>query len=352
MTEFVLRIFFSGLIALIPNADNTELTVLLINAQHDLALSDGSRLPHHMPLIVARAGDCDDDCVTDDHAAIAQFLVPGKPPAQAETALNSAISGGGAWLLSGSDLRLAGPTEPLRIVTNARQSENGTLHAVPTSPAEREDFSWVADISEVMPAANGFQSAFTSTEPLSPCRIAARLKLRSGKVFTYSVSQVDGKARPITFKKPSGETAGATHEQALANWVAAEIRVPGDSVEIIEHRFNDPQLRRSMRLYPQNGKIEIAVLNLPPFVPPDPNAPAPLPAPGQHFQIYYDLVRRPPTYADRLVPHASVSASQPQSEWPALHPRDASWSDLLEQLNLNPRGKAPYDLALCPIVRD
>jgi hypothetical protein len=86
----------------------------------------------------------------------------------------------------------------------------------------------------------------------------------------------------------------------------------------------------------------------------DGGATAPTPQPGQHFQIYYDLVKTPPARADRLVPHLALapSASDPQVDWASLHPRQALWSDLLELLGMSPRGKGPYDLALCPIVKD
>ena len=349
MTEFVLRIFFSGLIALIPNADGTELNVLLVNTPHQYSLADGSCMATHTPLLVARAGSCE-NCQSDE--GVAEFLYANKTPVEAQRALTGAVGGGGAWRLAGSDLTLEGVTDPLTIVRNARGSDaTGQLQAVPTTAAQREDFSWVASMSDIAPGVGGFQSALRSDEPLSPCTIAARLKLRNGRVFTYALTKVDGKARPIHFMTPAGSNP-APYRQAVANWVAAEIRVPGDMVEIVEQKFNDVSARRSMKLHPLDGSVEIALLNLPPFVAPGPNSATPLPAPGQHFQIYYDLVRRPPARANRLVPHSSVSESEPQTNWAALHPKDVLWSELLEQLNLNPRGKAPYDLALCPIVRD
>jgi hypothetical protein len=349
MTEFVLRIFFSGLIALIPNADGTELNVLLVNTPHSYSLADGTCMATHTPLLVARAASCE-NCETDE--GVAEFLYAGKTATEAQRALAGAVSGGAAWRLAGSDLTLAGATQPLTLVQNARTSDaTGQLQKVPTTAAEREDFSWVASMRDIAPGVGGFQSALRSDEPLSPCTIAARLKLRSGRVFTYSLTKVDGKARPIHFLTPSG-TNPAPYHQAVANWVAAEIRVPGDMIEIVEQKFNDTSARRSMKLHPLNGNVEIALLNLPPFVAPGPNSPTPLPAPGQHFQIYYDLVRRPPARANRLVPHSSVAESEPQTDWADLHPKLTLWSELLEQLNLSPRGKAPYDLALCPIVRD
>jgi len=356
MTGFILRIFFTGLIALRPNADGTEMTVLLVHTPHEYALSDGTSLAHHMPLLVARAASCEGTCTTGDHASIAQFLYANKTSQEAVTALNGAVLGGGAWLLSSSDLTISGPTEPLTIRSNVRgrNTETGALQLVPTTPAEREDISWVADMGNLAPATQGFKAAVTSTEPPPGCMIAARLKLQSGKLFTYSLVKIDGKAKPVHFRKPSGEGPESPYTQAVANWVAAEIQVPGDVVEIVDQNFSDSDKRRSMKLHPQDGVVEIAVMNLPPFVAPAPDAVAPLPAPGQHFQIYYDLVKAPPPRADRLVPFATsaASANDPGVDWGTLHPRQLLWSNLLEQLNLSPRGKTPYDLAICPITKD
>lgn len=355
MTEFVLRIFFSGLIAFLPNTDGTEVTVLLVNTPHEYSMADGSTLAHHLPLLLARAASCTGTCTTAEQQNIAQFMFSNKTPQQALSSLNGALLGGGAWQLSGSELALVGPQEPLAIRTGVRtRTADGALRLVPATPSEREDFSWVADLREVSPGTGGFKTALTSAEAPPGCVIAARLKLRSGKVFTYSLVKIDGKARPVHFRKPSGEGPEAPYSQALANWVAAEIRVPGDFVEIVDTNFNDSSKTRSMKLHPQDGLVEMAILNLPPFEAPAADAVPPSPQPGQHFQIYYDLVRTPPARAERLIPHQALSpaASEPQTDWAALHPRTALWSNLLEQLGMSPRGKGPYELALCPIVKN
>ena len=354
MTEFVLRIFFSGLIAFVPNSDGTEMTVLLVNTPHEYTLASGDALPHHRPLLLARAASCEGTCTTAAQQSIASYLFANKTATQADTALRGALGGGGAWELSGSDLRLSGPSEPLTVRTGVRTSTNGIPSAVPATPAEREDFTWVADLSDLAPTTQGFKSALSLTEAPSGCVVAARLKLKNGKLYTYSLVRVDSKARPIHFRKPSGSGPEAPYAQALANWVAAEIRVPGDSVELIEENFNDVTRTRSMKLRPQNGVVEMAFLNLPPFVAPDPNAPAPSPAPGHHFQVFYDLVKRPPAHTERLVPHLALNptASEPQVDWASLHPPQQLWSDMLQALDLNPRGRGPYDMAICPIIRD
>lgn len=352
--EFVLRIFFSGLITFIPSTDGKELTVLLVNTPHEYHMADNTTLAHHTPLLLARAGNCTGTCVTDDHASIAQFLFSNKTQQQAVTALDGALLGGGAWRLSNSELSLIGPDEPLNILTGARtQNPDGSLQAVPTTPAEREDFTWVAAMSELAPGTGGYQSALTQQSNPGDL-VAARLKLRSGKVITYSLVKIDGKARPVHFRKPSGDGPEAPYAQALANWVEATIHVSGESVEIVDQDFDVATRRRSMILRPQNGLVELALLNFPPFQAPAADASEPSPQPGQHFQVFYELVKTPPALADRLVPHQAMTptASEPQIDWGALHPRAALWSDLLEQLGMSPRrSKTPYELALCPMVR-
>lgn len=352
--EFVLRIFFSGLITFIPSSDGKELTVAMIDTPHAYEMADGTTLAHHKPLLLARAASCEGDCPTDDHTSIAKFLYANKTAQQGLTSLNIALQGGAAWQLSGSELSLVGPKGPLEIRTGTRGlNDDGTLHRIPLTSEEREDFSWVADISDLAPGTEGYKSSLTASGNPGDL-VAARLKLRSGKVITYSVIKIDGKARPVHFRKPSGEGPDAPYAQALANWVEATILVSGDSLEIVDQSFADPARKRTMKLHPLESGVEIALLNLPPYETPDPDAPVPTPKPGQHFQIYYDLVKTPPAKAERLIPHLPLEplASDPQMDWAALHPGEARWSNLLEQLGLSPRGKGPYEVALCPITKD
>jgi hypothetical protein len=351
--EFVLRIFFSGLIAFVPSADEKELTVLLVNAPHEYKMADDTVLAHHKPLLLARAGNCDGDC-TDDRQSIAQYMFANKAPQEALTSLNGALLGGGAWALANSELSVAGAKGPLAITTGVRaHDQNGALKSVPSTPAEREDFTWLTAMSELAPGTGGFQSALTGTG--KPGRfVAARLKLRSGKVMTYSLVKIDGKARPVHFRKPSGAAPEAPYAQALANWVEARITISGENVEIVDQDFCDADRRRSMKLSPHEGVVEMALVNFPPFVAPASGEAAPSPQPGQHFQVLYELVKTPPAMSDRLVPHQAMIplASEPQVEWAPLHPRQALWSNLLEKLGMSPRSKTPYEIVLCPMVRE
>jgi hypothetical protein len=351
--EFVLRIFFSGLITFVPSSDGKELNVVLIDTPHEYTMAGDATLAHHRPLLLARAATCENACRGEDYGSIAQYLYANKTATEAQSALNSALLGGGAWELAGSELKLVGPQEPLVIRKGVRgKDDNDVPDLVPTTVEEREDFTWVADLGALAPNSGGLKAALSGDDDPGDL-VVARLKLRSGTVMTYSVIKIDEKARPVHFRKPSGQGPDAPYTQALANWVEAKIHISGTSLEIVDTEFAAPRRTRKMTLHPQEGFIELAVLNLPPYVTPDPNAPAPSPQPGQHFQIYYDFFNTPPAQADRLIPHQALvpSAAEPQTEWSALHPRLTIWSDLLEQLGLSPRGKGPYEVALCPITR-
>ena len=72
MNSFILKLFFTGLMAFVPSQDGKEVTVLLLNVHHDYQSSDGTALAHHKPLLIARAGDCSGECPKRDagHRAV------------------------------------------------------------------------------------------------------------------------------------------------------------------------------------------------------------------------------------------------------------------------------------------
>ena len=247
--SFDLRILFSGLMAFVPSADGEELTVVLLNDARVPALGGVPRT-NHQPLMLARAGSCEPACPKSD-TRLSQLLFMDLSPERATDALEGAIAGGGAWQLSGSDLSL-----------------------VPTTSKERADFRWTSNLVDL----NDDVLQLGSNSPLSNL-VAARLHLRTGKCFTYSVSRIE--ARPHSM-----------YSQALAAWMAADIQLPGDVVEIVE-RDRIHRTTRSMRLRPRNGLVELAVVNLPPLVP-STTRPAGSQSPGMHFETYYDIAETPP----------------------------------------------------------
>lgn len=332
----------------VPSKDGRELTVLVVSTPHNIQLAGGAPLPLHMPILLARASHCADTepCPGSDDK-IAKFLFSGKSPERAADSLRAAVLGGGAWQLSSSDFSLPGATAPLDIRKNARgRTAEGRPLQVPRTSEERADFSWVPKLKSIAPDSGEIKPELLGEHPPA-WLIAARFRLRSGSVITYSMIRVDGKVRPIHFNVAPG-AAEVPYTQAVANWVEAEIHVPGDTVELVETNF-ETGAKRTIKLRPVGRVVELAILNFPPFV--APGSKQPLPKRGQHFEVYYDLMTTPPAKGQRPVPDLpkDMEASDPQADWGALHPQEPV-SHLLDHLGLNPRGrkKSPYDLSLCP----
>jgi hypothetical protein len=355
--EFILRLLFSGLIVFVPSEDKTEVTVLLLNVGHAHELSDSSTLDTHKPLLIARAGSCTGDCPTDD-ADIAQFLFSDKSMSEALDATEAAVGGGAAWLLTGSDLTLRkgsvnDPELPsLSLLESTRSVVNGVPQSIPTTSAERADFSWVADLEEICQNGCDIDEAMLEAEPPAGV-IAARFKLQTGNFFTFSIARIGSDITPVNFKRLDNTGSTSPYSQAIATWVGADIAVSGSSIEIVEEKFNsDPG--RSMILSPgEDDTVEIAVLNLPPFTPP--TAPySATPGVGKHFEMYYEVTENPPAAAARLVPRAGAAAGAPEYpevEWHSIHPQETLWSELLNQLRLDV-GRTVAEQALCPPARN
>ena len=154
---------------------------------------------------------------------------------------------------------------------------------------------------------------------------------------------------PAHFSRLDGTGSASSYTQAIASWVGAEIQVSASGVTIAEDKFNgDPG--RSMTLTPDStsNKVEIAVLDLPPFVPPA-SSDNDAPQVGKHFESFYDLMATPPAKAARLVPRAGVagSVSYPTVDWATIHPQSSVGSDLLSALRLDV-SRSTYDRVLCP----
>jgi hypothetical protein len=355
VSSFILHILFSGLIAFLPSQNGTEMDVVLLNAgscsQH-YHVSDGSALPPHTPIIFARGGSCTGDCPTRD-ADVAQAIFPDQSSATRLDSLEAAVDGGGAWLLAGSDLSLrkgstsAADLPALAINTSARATVNGVPVAIPTTSGERQDFTWVANLKEICPDCTLNPDLFASQPPSG--LVVARFKLRSGNLFTYSVARIGTKVTPVHFKRLDGQGDESEYSQAIASWVGADVEVTGDSIDLVETMFNgDPG--RTMHLTPDsNGRIEMAVVNLPAHTPPITTG-NPSPGAGKHFELYYDLTENAPAQEERLVPFAGAAStlgSYSDVDWEDVHPQSVLWSDLLNSLRLN-AGRGPDDRTLCP----
>jgi len=351
VTSFILKILFSGFMVFTPSQDGHEMTVLLLAAGHTHHLSDGSALQQHKPLLIARGGACSGDCPNRD-GSVAQFVYADQPLTTAQDSLEAAVGGGGAWIVSGSDISLqkAGASDPdlpaLSLTSTARTLTNGQPSLIPSTSGEREDVSWIADLKQICPSDCTLDPAVLASVP--PSTVVARFHLRNGRIFTQSIARIGANVTPVHFARLDGSGSASSYSQAIATWVGAEIEFSGSGIEIVESKFNgDPG--RSMTLTPDaNNSMEIAVLNLPPFVPPA-SANNDAPQVGKHFETYYDLMQNPPSQETRLVPiaGAAAGAQYPAIDWSTIHPQSAVYSELLNKLRLD-IGRAAYDRVLCP----
>ena len=345
--EFIVRILFSGMMVFVPNSNGTQLDVVLLNVDHGHALSDGTALSHHKPMMITRAGSCSGTCPTSD-TAIAAYLFGDKSTAAANDALTAAVSGGGAWDLTGSQITVEKGSTSDPALPSLSFRENLRTTFIPTSSTEREDWSWLADLSEVCSTC-GFDTSVLDTNPDTGL-VAGRFHLETGTAYTYSVARIGSDVTPVHFKRLDGSGSASSYTQAVASFVGVDITVSGGSIKLVESKF-DSSTGRTMTLTPDsNGRVEIVVLNVPPIVPSTPSA---NPGIGKHFQRFYDVTSNPPSASARLIPQpgaAPGAGSYSQVSWSSVHPTSTLWSELLTALRLNV-GRSLEEIALCPPSR-
>jgi len=348
---FVVHIFFTGLIAFVPSNDGRELTVLLPQISQAHTASDHSVIEPHQALLLARAAQCKGDCRNED-PEIAGILFPDKPQSTARESLSQALLQGAAWRLDGSELfiRTKGSnlkaSTPLKIHRDLRPSPEGRPETIPGSATDAKDFSWVAELGRIVPGSGVVDPALLQRTPPAG-RIAARLKLRSGEVWTYRVIKLGGETLPMRFQTLDGSGAETGYSQAIADLVMAEIRIPDAEVEFVASRFVGGK-ERTIKLAPENGLLEIALLNVPTshF---DPHTAAggaqDLPEPGKHFELYYDLAKDKPMARPVPFPVSPAPATRP----PAGQ-QDKVGSKLLDGLRFG-QSYGIYERIICPLAQ-
>jgi len=250
--------------AFIPNENGTEVTVLLLNSNH-YHTSDGSAMQAHKPLFIVRSGSCTGDCVDDD-ADIASFIYRDQASATALDSFAYALDNGSAWDITGSDItvqKLSGAASlpGLNIIDGVRGTD-----VIPTTSSERTDFSWIPQLQQLCGGGCALDADLFDTIP--PEIVAARFTLSAGDLYTYSVARTGSDVLPAHFKRLDGTGSTSAYVQAITSWVGADIEVTGDGVQFVETKY-DSSTGRSMTVGPDSsGKVEVAVVNLPPFVPP------------------------------------------------------------------------------------
>lgn len=350
MTTFVLRILFTGLMAFIPNENGTEVTVLLLNANGHHT-SDGSRMQPHKPLLYASAGSCSGDCVNDD-LDIAKFTFRDQVPSAQLDSLTNALGDGSAWAIAGSDIAVQKSSGGANLpALNIRDDVRGTVddepEIVPGTSSSARDFSWIPSLTPLCSSGCTINSDLFDTVP--PSIVAARFTINSGDLYTYSIARIGSDVTPVKFKRLDGTGSTSSYVQAVTSWTGLDIEVTGGSIDFVETK-HDTTTGRTMTLSPdENGIVEVAVVNLPPFVPPSSSSNN-APQVGKHFEMYYDLLETPPAKETRLVPFAGAPSGTtvPEVTWTSVHPSVSS--PLLTSLRMEP-GRSLYDRVLCPPVK-
>jgi hypothetical protein len=354
---FILKVYILGLVAFLPSPDGTEMTVLMVDARDGYALSDGTWMETHEPLLLARAARCQGDC-RDGFHEVAEYLYQGRPEENVRQ-LESAILGGATWPLDGSELSFQIPTEGssrgvagLQIRGHDPSGGDPTqLQGVSQTPREVGHFDWVAEIAALEPGAGMIDPDVLAERPEKGL-IVARMKLATGEIRTERLVTLENQVVELKFRPLRREKWPSRYSQALADRVVAEISVPGCEVILKEDRF-DGAPGRSITLAPEacDGEVvvEVVLVNLPH----DSFAATPSKRPreeiGKHFEMFYELAYlRPPNHL-RPVPFPSVRLEELEEETEQVRGRQAQGSMLLPALGLPRRGA--YSRPICPMVQ-
>ena len=380
---FTLKIYFLGLIAFAVRPDGTQVTALMVDARQDYYLSDGCPIGNHVPLLVTKAASCEGPhCRANSESAFDALFGEDSE----HTRLGGAMCGGSVWVLDNSDLSIATnrkePSTPLRIVRLPEERRRGGRAVMPSEPAERRGFDWVADLGQIQS-----DSAYVDPKAVDKGLVAARFKLDTGTLSSCKLVSADNvTVSPLAFStladlhnsaKRREDDALETHGPtgAFADWLVAEIEIPDCSLTIEDRDF-DGNVRRSVRLTPSvcdgSEVVEAALINLPkasfadpdklPYDPPsDRCGEAHASARGEngdhnigrHFEIFYELTECRPPVRMRPVPYlaktADTSRSRDLPQVKAVPPGEVG-SKLLQALLPADLSRGGYSRPICPVV--
>ena len=197
----------------------------------------------------------------------------------------------GLVFLTGNDITL----DPAPSGAPTIRKGRAPMSNAPASAAEAEDFSWIAEIAKLDPAAGIMDPACVTAGTDAGGRVAARISLHGGTLGAQLVAEVEGGA-PLIFDWLDAAGKGeprTDYSQALAAGAAYEVTVSSAEVALVLTSFDKTVRRRLVLSFaglPIGAAIEILIKNMPldgvlevseaMDIPVDPDA---------HFEMYYAL---------------------------------------------------------------
>jgi hypothetical protein len=293
-----LRISFSCLCAYLPRKD--EVLVVIPDSRKGMGMAMpgddqgqgesqmAAAVPPHVPVIELDPADL------SPKSEVQPDLFFHRPDSRREW---------GLVFLTGNDVRLAPEPSGAPTLRHGR----APMSPAPASAAEAEDFSWIAEIAKLDPAAGIMDPACVEGGTDADGRVAARMSLRGGTLGAQLLAEANGGA-PIIFDWMAAAKDGNPppgYSQALAAGAAYDVTVSSAEVALVLTSFSDKSVRRLVLSFdgvPVGGAIEIVIKNMPLDGVLDVTQAAKIEVnPDSHFEMYYALSASPPTTA--WIPH-------------------------------------------------
>jgi hypothetical protein len=172
----------------------------------------------------------------------------------------------GLVFLAGHDLRLDPPPAGPPVLRGGRVPGS----KVPKTAGEAEDFTWIASVAQLDPAAGVMDPACLAPgeDPLH--RVVARMSLNGGTLSAQALGlDASPSHDPIVFDFVDASAPADTRtdcSQALAAAVVYELAVPTEQVALVLSKFKDgstSRLELSFTGRPLGSAIEILIKNMP-----------------------------------------------------------------------------------------
>ncbi len=294
---FILRLFITGWVALVPELAGGPLNVIVPNA---VERSHFAVLSFDPKDVVSTSG-------RNDWQGIAQALNGG--------------SDGAGWLLAGERLSIPGraflPLALEHSFTSGGARPVTGMGAIPVTEEESWDFTLVPDLGKVA-SVDGRVDETLISHPTRE-RVNALLSLTQGYVRTYSLArdldsggQDAGDVLALGFSSSGSPPASCAG--ALAEMIVVEIPVAAQSIRVEAAAFaGGPVSWVTLRPQPGATTVDLLLGNLPKAQ----RLRADQRLASGHFAHYYELLATAPQAAQRVVPVLCPSVAEPRALAPA-----------------------------------